>query len=389
MMQVIHDPARKSSPSARRQSGQPEVRGLAAPPATARPAPRAMPRSASGARHPTAARRLAWMDFARGLCVALVVFYHAAVYFHQRGLPVPDAFNTLNLFMEPFRIPLLMFLSGMLLHKSLSKQAAPYFKGKFNLIYWPFLVWSPIIYFFEGKLTLEYVLETPITAPSGLWYLWFLTAFYGLAYFIHRWRLPILPIIVVSLVASEFLPSILRMDRFAALLVMFLGGHLVAQHLDRFSGQRLAGLIGLAIAVGGGIWSVTVAPIKYDPVFCVVPLGLIAFILVFARHYATTVLTLPVEWIGRNSIVFYVAHFPVVLFVADRLQHSSGLDPAAMYLGTFAAAMLVGMLLQALRSRTRVVAAFFDFRVLLRLGLSIARYPIPSHSFENPRRTPQ
>lgn len=317
--------------------------------------------------HPSpvaAPQRQVWMDFARGLCIALVVMVHTRSAFLGDNLPMPPALEALNLFMDPFRIPLLMFLSGMLLSKSLSKPAGPYFWGKFNLIFWPFLIWSQIIYASEGRLTLEYILKTPISAPSVLWYLWFLTAFYGLAFLINRWRLPILPIMAVSLIASELLPSFIRMDRFAALFVMFLAGHLAAQHLDRLSGRKLLGILGLAIAIAGGVWSVTVAPIKYDARFILVPFGLIAFILAFAQHYTTSALTAPVEWIGRNSMLFYAAHMPIILLMLNGLQRVEGLGPWAIYLGAFAAAMLAGALLQVLRTRSQFVAALFDFRIV-------------------------
>lgn len=334
---------------------------------TAEATPSQSPQSA-----PNAANRQVWMDFARGLCIMLVVLVHTRSAFRGSDITMPATLEALNLFMDPFRIPLLMFLSGMLLSKSLGKSAGPYFEGKFNLIFWPFLIWSPIIYLAEGRLTLEFILKTPISAPSILWYLWFLTAFYALAFFIYRLRLPVLPILVISLIASELLPSFMRMDRFAALFVMFLAGHVMVQYVDRLSGRTLLGVTGLCIAIAGGVWSMQIGAIKYDARFVLVPFGLIVFILVFAGHYATTALTAPVEWVGRNSIVFYAAHFPVILWTLEALQRSENLGPTALYMSTFIAAMLAGTLLQILRTQLSLVAALFDFRAISRRYASLS-----------------
>ncbi len=309
-------------------------------------------------------QRITWMDFVRGICIALVVFVHTGSAFQMYDLQVPQYIDAFNLFMDPFRIPLLMFLSGMLLHKSFNKKGAEYFLGKFNLIFWPFLIWSQAAYIAEGRMTLEYFLKTPFFAPSLMWYLWFLCAFYVLAYFINKFKVPLLPVIAICLIASGFLPGIVRIDRFAFLFAFFLMGHLVAMHRDQFSGRAMIGLVGLALAVAGGWYSMTVATFKYDPIFTLVPVGLIAFLLAFNSWYSTSKISSPIEWAGRNSMVFYAVHFPVLLGLIALFEGTIARNPVASYFAIFAIAMAVSILVQKLRSKVKIVAALFDFRVI-------------------------
>ena len=177
-----------------------------------------------------------WMDFARSVCILLVIFLHTTTVMQKYGVPFPDYIAVFNNFLDPFRMPLLMFLSGMLLEKSLAKPNREFLAGKFNLIFWPFLIWSQAIYAADGRLTLEYILKTPITAPSVLWYLWFLCASYLIGLVLARRRIPLVPVMLACLVLSELLPAYLRMNRFAALLMFFLLGYYVVT--KRFSMQR-------------------------------------------------------------------------------------------------------------------------------------------------------
>lgn len=325
-----------------------------------------------------AAPRLQWMDFVRGICILLVVFVHASgVVRDVAGLSFSPAFTAFNEFMDPFRIPLLMFLSGMLLHKSLSKPTAEYIWGKFHLIFWPFLIWSMATYAAEQRLTLEYILKTPISAPSVLWYLWFLCAFYLIALGLVRYAVPLVPVMVLCVIGSEVLPSLLRMDRFAALLAFFLLGHYVVQKsLTARVGMPLA-LAGALAAAAGGVLSMVGDQIKYDPLFVWVPLGLIVFILWASAYFKPTALTAPIEWIGRNSIVFYAVHFPLLVVTARMIAPAQGWNGNLFYILLFLWAVAVGTVVQLLRSRFAPVAGLFDFRQVLKL-LNIRSRAVPS-----------
>ncbi|WP_353217658.1 acyltransferase [Sandarakinorhabdus sp.] len=316
-----------------------------------------------------ASRRLQWMDFIRGICVLLVIFGHAAyVTGDVASHTFFEGFAIFNLFMDPFRIPLLMFLSGMLLHKSLGKPTPDYLSGKFYLIFWPFLVWSIAIYAAENRLTLENILKTPISAPSVLWYLWFLCAFYMIALVLIRKSVPLIPVVLVCVVLSGVLPGVLRIDRFASLFAFFLGGHIV---LSRNLVGRVTApiaIVGLCAAILGGMISVFGHPIKYDPLYIWVPAGLIAFVLWASMFFKTTAASAPFEWVGRNSIVFYAAHFPALVISARWIPWNPEWSGTLFYILLFLWVLALGTALQLLRERFPAVEALFDFRPILRVA---------------------
>lgn len=114
------------------------------------------------------------MVLLRGTAVILIAVMHATV---EGG---SGAMQVVNVLLEPFRVPMLLVVSGMLLHRSLAKPLRIYVSGKVRRILWPWLVWMvPMIAVwwatFAGNPTAFLVDYT------HLWYLTVLLCCYGLA----------------------------------------------------------------------------------------------------------------------------------------------------------------------------------------------------------------
>ena len=75
-------------------------------------------------------QRIEWMDSLRGIAILLLLFWHAFAIPDLLGTPMPDWLRNINNAFLPFRMPMLMFLSGMLLEKSLRKPLPTYYEGK-------------------------------------------------------------------------------------------------------------------------------------------------------------------------------------------------------------------------------------------------------------------
>ena len=73
--------------------------------------------------------RIQWMDVLRGIAVLLVVVLHGADIPYLNGNGVEE-WAQVNRYLEPFRMPLLMFLSGILLPRSLAKPLRLYAWGR-------------------------------------------------------------------------------------------------------------------------------------------------------------------------------------------------------------------------------------------------------------------
>lgn len=320
--------------------------------------------------------RLVWMDFARGLCILLVILVHARPAVNVYATVVePAALDAFNLFFRPFRMAILMFLSGMLLHRSLGKPTGSYVSGKFTKIFWPFLIFSMVILLVSGNLTLINMLKVPISSPTLLWYLWFLVAFYMLALIFSRAGVPLWIVALLSLALVPVLPDFLRMPRFAFLFFFFLAGHLAMTLMirggpdaNRLGPIRLGGwtaALGAVLAVAGGYVSMTQGGINYKPAYVWAPLGMALFMLSVAPLYRSSRATGWLEWIGSNSLVFYVIHFPVQILTAGVLVEFAGVhDPVVLIGSAVAAALMVSATVQVARTRSTRVAALFDFNLL-------------------------
>lgn len=122
--------------------------------------------------HGSTSPREHWMDALRGVAVLLVVFTHT--YTMPQGLDATFscvAFANIVQVFQSWRMPMLAFLAGVLLPRSVAKPTATYYRGKAERILWPFLVWMVL---------LALALGTPESLGSweywrgGAWHLWFL-----------------------------------------------------------------------------------------------------------------------------------------------------------------------------------------------------------------------
>lgn len=313
----------------------------------------------------TSPLRQTWMDVVRGVCIVLVLLLHAySLIMHNPGTATIEAFN---LAFRPYRMPILMFLSGLLLHRSLGKEVRPYIYGKLAMIFWPFLIWSMVVLAAEQRLTLEYVLKVPISSPTLLWYLWFLFAYYIIALVLKRLKVSFILVAIVALIASLFLPDFLRMSRFAYLLFFFLLGAVVLERDVRIVDRRIiAGLI--AAAVAGSILSVQGFSMNYNAFYAWAPVSLALVLYSLPRHLYDFPGSGSLQWIGRNSLVFYVVHFPAQVVFNRMISPLLGDNIGLLYALIFAVGLTVSALFVVLRNMSEPVAGLFDFN----------RLPIPA-----------
>ncbi|WP_300266702.1 acyltransferase [Microbacterium sp.] len=272
-------------------------------------------------------RRITWMDVLRGTSILLVILHHTTQIVAYRVDDVPEVFAFISAFFAPYRMPMLMFLSGLLVAGSLKRPAGEYIWGKVRRILWPIVVW-----------TLVYAAAEMVADPSqvkympwelGFWntYLWFMQfifAYYIIALVI-RW-VPIWVVMVVPFAAAFVIPGDLELlQRFLYLMPFFFLGAFIEKYWNTYArliSARLAWVlivIPVAVAVysglddiwvraagderGGGLW--------YEP-WAAVPAMLGILILVRLAATIPEVRWLaPVRFVGRYSLIYYVSHYPV------------------------------------------------------------------------------
>lgn len=266
-------------------------------------------------------RRQNWMDLLRGWAIILVVGLHATEIANNFQLITPGWLDIANRFFSPYRMPTLMFLSGLLLARSLSKPLRVYYLGKVNMIFWPYLVWC-LIYLLVGDSGLPLSNVRSWIATGYLWYIFFLGCYYlGAPLLI---KVPSHWLALAALVASIPMPEGM-VKYFFYFAGFFFAGHAASTHpsyLHKFLRPKLV-IPCMGASMGFGIYSAFAGyrwEGQYAP-FCFA--GILSLVYV-AKKFESFAALRPVRFIGSNSMIFYTTHFPVLILLIGFLARLDG-----------------------------------------------------------------
>lgn len=281
--------------------------------------------------------RMQWMDVLRGVAIILVIAWHAPAIPQLLGARLPDWLLAANDFFLPYRMPTLMFLSGLLLPSALRKPLARYYWGKLQLVVWPYLIWSGL--HLVQMDSDESILHWRSWIATGyLWFIFFIACYYAVAPLLAR--LPVWLVPGVALASTFVLPDGLPL-RLAYFAVFFFAGAAVSRS------PRILTLIGSTwwVAVPAGTAAIGFGVIsafqRSQLEGVTVPLSMCGIVaaIVCARRVEHARWLRPIRFIGRNSLVFYVAHFPVILAAWMLLPDVLTADLAVASLVLFVIAM--------------------------------------------------
>ncbi|MEO5591874.1 MAG: acyltransferase [Chitinophagaceae bacterium] len=113
------------------------------------------------ARYVLASNRLAWIDYARGICIILVCYRHCFDGLKEADLPVGDfpLLQILNVCFYSFRMPLFFIVSGLFVSRSLQKKGLrDYVWGRFSIVFYPLIIWGSL------QITLQLLLKNYVNA---------------------------------------------------------------------------------------------------------------------------------------------------------------------------------------------------------------------------------
>lgn len=252
------------------------------------------------------------MDRLRGAAIIAVVVLHAELTTSATTGVVLPVVHTVNGLLSPYRMPVLVALSGMLLTPALSKPWRAYLSGKVRNLLWPYLVWVTLDTAYAaaraGGMDWDYVARLAYDPRTYLWFLVYLFLFYLVGLGLPGWlRVVGGPLLVVVVAPSD--PGA-EWHRLAALFGWFLMG----DALGRLVRRRLSP-----------------APVPRRD-----PLG----------------------YIGRNSLVFYVSHLMIIIAVTDVAVLLRLDRPVPLFLLAVAAALATGAVLVHSRRHRGVDALF-------------------------------
>ncbi len=255
------------------------------------------------------------MDAVRGIAVALVVFHHAiniprVIYGIEIVNPTWDA---LIAFVSPFRMPLLLAISGLLLTPAVHKPLLRYTDGKVRKILWPYLLWTAItIAVIQGWNGISTIFQ-PFTWIAGTYHMWFLVVLLEcyvlgvLVRYIPAWTLPLA--LLCALVVLD--PSTGFIRRFLYYGFFFFLGAAIKTILPRWmeAPRWTFALMGaLTLGISGAAFADLLTIDIAQPLTTLLAIPGILSVLWLA-HRAPRLTAF--EFIGRRSIVIYTVHFPV------------------------------------------------------------------------------
>lgn len=337
--------------------------------------------------------RQSWIDVLRGTSILLVMLSHSYGFtafdknLNQNAFI--DVVSTVNTSVEAFRMEIMFLLSGFLVERGLKKGKRQYLTGKLHNIVYPFLVWSTIIFLlkqagaviFKGEpIEWEYLLRFLIGSTDLTWFLHELLLFYLITPLLSR--LNVLTVVLVSCAMSNLVPRDIHdnlpgfnntfiNDLFYYFTYFFLGNYITKSNLSLSAiKETKVQLISLAAISTILVTSHFTDIAKTWPGY--LPLVLASLPIFFLASIAASrsPLSSPLKYLGENSIVFYLVHYPTQMVLAYFLGKVIS-DKTALFLLLLLVGLLVPTLVSIGRARDefRFLNIFFSSQKYFLLGI--------------------
>lgn len=174
--------------------------------------------------------RYRWIDYARGVAIALVVYRHAFEGIKRAGFPIDNYLflEYANIVFFSFRMPLFFIVSGIFITGSLAKRGFYHLLiNKCKVILYPYFLWGFL------QITLQLVFSQYLSAPRHVSH--YLYLFYVPREVEQFWYLYALfnVIILYALVKTQFKLSI-RSQLILGFVMYLLSAFTSQYHIDLF-----------------------------------------------------------------------------------------------------------------------------------------------------------
>ena len=271
---------------------------------------------------PVEQHRIDWVDYAKGICIILVVLMHSTLGV-EKAMGETGALNTFIHWAQPFRMPDFFLISGLFLARRINVPWRDYADKKvIHFLYFYFL-WMTIQFLFKGYgiwqeqgtagLGHEYFLA--FIEPFGtLWFIYLLPVFFAVTKLTRR--LP--PFLMFGVAAALEMAPVdtgwIMIDEFAARFVYFYVGYWLASQVFGFA-NNVARLSTAALLASLLIWGIAHTQAFRLGLVTGPGFGLYFGFLGTAAVIASGVLLSrfrageAVRYLGENSIVVYLSFF--------------------------------------------------------------------------------
>jgi uncharacterized membrane protein YcfT len=265
--------------------------------------------------------RIDWVDYAKGICIVMVVMMHSTLGV-EAAAGREGWLHGLVAFARPFRMPDFFLISGLFLARVIDRDWRLYLDRKVVHFAYFYLLWMTIQFAFkapglaaqDGVAAVVSLYAVSFIEPFGtLWFIYLLPIFF----IVSKLTRSVPPIIVWTMAAALEIAPIATgwtlIDEFAGRFVYFYTGYILAPHIFRLArhvdaapGRTAVALLSWAL-LNGILVFVGVADL---PVVSLA-LGMLgaAAIVCIAALLANSDVADCLRDCGRHSIVIYLAFF--------------------------------------------------------------------------------
>lgn len=308
--------------------------------------------------------RVDWVDYAKGICIILVVFMHANGGV-EKLLGLETLFNRFIDWAKPFRMPDFFLISGLFLASRIERSWRSYFDSKVLHFAYFYFLWMAIQHAFKDLARGETDTSGLFHYASGLiqpfetlWFIYLLAVFFVVTkltrnispavMFFFSALLEMLPIETGSLLIDELA------DRF----VYFHSGFWMARHVFRYA-ETLRRHDSAIVLLGLAVWALFEAVMVESGLASMPLISLSLGFMGTAALIAASVLLAEtgrfslLKYCGANSLAVYLAFS---LFMGTTrvalVKFFPWLDPSLISLASTAAGVAGPLVMQALTKET-------------------------------------
>jgi uncharacterized membrane protein YcfT len=321
--------------------------------------------SASGA----AGERVDWVDYAKGICIVMVVMMHSVLGV-ELAAGQTGFMHAVVAFAKPFRMPDFFLISGLFLPLVINRDWRTYLDRKVVHFAYFYVLWVTIQFGFKapvfaaesgwGQVGLLY-LESFIEPFGTLWFIYLLPIFFVVIKLTRHVPPPLVWIAAALLESAHVATGWTVIDEFSARFVYIYSGYLFADYVFALSNRArtspalaLAALAGWAmvnaglVALGVSEWPLISLILGLSGACAIVTMGTL-----LARMHWLNFL----RFCGEHSIVIYLAFFLPMASTRTLLLKTGLIDD----IGTVSLIVTVVGVLGALLMWRIALAARADF----------------------------
>ncbi|MGY3505921.1 acyltransferase family protein [Bradyrhizobium sp. USDA 4471] len=282
----------------------------------------------------SAAARVDWVDYAKGICIVMVVTMHSVLGV-ELAAGKTGFMHVLVAFAKPFRMPDFFLISGLFLPLVIDRDWRTYLDRKVVHFAYFYVVWVTIQFGFKapafaaetgwrevGLLYLESFIE-----PFGtLWFIYLLPVFFIVTKVTRQFPPLAIWLAAAALETARVTTGWTAIDEFCARFVYFYSGYLFAPHVfalsDRARKHPALALASLAtwalvdaglVLSGASEWKIVSLMLGFAGACAIIAVGTL-----LARAHWCNFL----RFFGEHSIVIYLAFFLPMAATRTLLLHS-------------------------------------------------------------------